>query len=193
MGEINKDLGMDYQKLFFRLNQKLAGSNLTLRLHCVGGFVLEYYGLKATNDIDAFYESSEKIDYLIKEVGEEFNVGTSKESWLNHAVGRVMSISSEKNQIVIFQDTNLSVTISSLESVLIDKLQAGRTKDIWDVAKIMQYLEITQPDGLLKLMMKHSEGETDPAIILEAYSIAYGKEALKEYLRKNPDLMRLLK
>ena len=46
---------MNYNKLFIRLNEKLAENNIHLSLQCVGGFVLEYHGLKATEDIDAFY------------------------------------------------------------------------------------------------------------------------------------------
>lgn len=53
---------MDYHQLFSRLNEKLSEENLQLHLHCVGGFVLEYYGMKATEDIDAFYESTEKVE-----------------------------------------------------------------------------------------------------------------------------------
>lgn len=45
---------LDYHQLFSRLNEKLSEENLQLHLHCVGGFVLEYYGMKATEDIDAF-------------------------------------------------------------------------------------------------------------------------------------------
>ena len=80
---------MDYHQLFSRLNEKLSEENLQLHLHCVGGFVLEYYGMKATEDIDAFYESTEKVEKIIQEIGEEFHVGTSNEPWLSQAVGEV--------------------------------------------------------------------------------------------------------
>ncbi|PCR99112.1 DUF6036 family nucleotidyltransferase [Lactococcus fujiensis] len=184
---------MDYKKLFFRLNEKLAEHNLTLQLDCVGGFVLEYYGLKATDDIDAFYESSAKIESLIAEVGNEFGVGTAREAWLNHAVGQMMSLGSIDDRKVIFEASHLSVTISSLQSILIDKIQAGRSKDIPDIAKIMRAMDIKSPQKLLQLNRQFSNGETDPAIILEAYSVAFGEEALRQYLRENPDLMRLLR
>ena len=46
---------MNYNKLFTRLNEKLAENDIHLSLQCVGGFVFEYHGLKATEDIDAFY------------------------------------------------------------------------------------------------------------------------------------------
>jgi hypothetical protein len=145
---------MDYQSLFSSLNKKLKQNNLTLEVHCVGGFVLEYYGLKATDDIDAFYQSSALIEQLIAEVGAEFQVGTADEAWLNHSV--------------------------------------GRAKDIPDIAKIMKVLKIRKPDKIFQ-MMQYSNGETDPAIILEAYSLAYGEESLRAYLQENPELLRLLR
>ena len=173
---------MDYHQLFSRLNEKLSEENLQLHLHCVGGFVLEYYGMKATEDIDAFYESTEKV--------EEFHVGTSNEPWLSQAVGEVMS-HSKTDETIIFVESHLTVGLSSLESILIDKIQAGRTKDVPDIAKIMKKLKIESPDPLLE-RFKHTDGSADPAVILEAFSLAYGEEALKNYLRKNPKILRLL-
>lgn len=79
---------MDYHQLFSRLNEKLSEENLQLHLHCVGGFVLEYYGMKATEDIDAFYESTEKVEKIIQEIGEEFHVGTSNEPWVESSSRR---------------------------------------------------------------------------------------------------------
>ena len=153
---------MNYHQLFSRLNEKLSEENLQLHLHCVGGFVLEYYGMKATEDIDAFYETTEKIDKIIEEIGEEYHVGTANEPWLSQAVGEVMS-HSKTDETIIFEGSRLTVGLSPLEAILIDKIQVGRTKDV-----------------------------PDPAVILEAYSLAYGEEALKNYLRKNPKILRLL-
>ncbi|MDM5144690.1 hypothetical protein ICE98_01789 [Lactococcus lactis] len=116
---------MDYHQLFSRLNEKLSEENLQLHLHCVGGFVLEYYGMKATEDIDAFYESTEKVEKIIQEIGEEFHVGTSNEPWLSQAVGEVMS-HSKTDETIIFVESHLTVGLSSLESILIDKIQVGR-------------------------------------------------------------------
>ena len=175
-----RGINLDYHQLFSRLNEKLSEENLQLHLHCVGGFVLEYYGMKATEDIDAFYESTEKVEKIIQEIGEEFHVGTSNEPWLSQAVGVVMS-HSKTDETIIFVESHLTVGLSSLESILIDKIQAGRTKDVPDIAKIMKKLKIESPDG-----------SADPAVILEAFSLAYGEEALKNYLRKNPKILRLL-
>lgn len=174
-----------------RLNEKLSENDIHLTLQCVGGFVLEYHGLKATEDIDAFYESTAKVEEIITEIGQEYRVGTINEPWLSHSIGRIMSLA-DHDKVLIFKASHLSVYLSSLQSVLIDKIQAGRAKDIPDIAQIMKKLKIKSPDSLLDLLENYSEGTSDPAVVLEAYSIAYGKEALKDYLRENPEILRLL-
>ncbi|CWC36284.1 IS1167 transposase [Streptococcus pneumoniae] len=46
---------MDKMKPVFQaLNKELIQENLTLTIICVGGYVLEYHGLRATQDVDAF-------------------------------------------------------------------------------------------------------------------------------------------
>ena len=46
---------MDKMKpVFEALNQELSQKNLSLTIICVGGYVLEYHGLRATQDVDAF-------------------------------------------------------------------------------------------------------------------------------------------
>lgn len=182
---------MEYQKLFDRLNEKLAAQNLTLSLHCVGGFVLEYHGLKATEDIDAFYESSDKIEQIIAEIGQEFDVGTNHEAWLNHSIGQLMSNPYRSDEI-IYNGSNLTVGLASLKEVLVDKIQAGREKDVSDIAEIMKKLNLTSPDEILELM-KYSDGNAELAVIFEAYGLAYGAENLKKYLTENPEMLRLLK
>ena len=184
---------MDFKLLFDALEGKLAKENLTLDLHCVGGFVLQHHGLKATDDIDAFYESSERIDALIAEVGEEFHVGNAKEVWLNHSVDQVMAKPDFRDEETVYQADHLIVHIISLEAVLLNKVQLGRVKDISDIAKIMKKLDLTDPMPLIEKLMKYTEGETDPSALLEAYAEAYGDAALENLIKNNQELMRLLK
>ena len=44
---------MDKKVLFEALNTELAKENIDLEIICVGGFVLEYYNLRGTQDVDA--------------------------------------------------------------------------------------------------------------------------------------------
>ncbi|CJX80571.1 Uncharacterised protein [Streptococcus pneumoniae] len=49
---------MDKMKPVFQaLNKELIQENLTLTIICVDGYVLEYHGLRATQDVDAFMAS----------------------------------------------------------------------------------------------------------------------------------------
>lgn len=184
---------MDFKLLFDALEAKLAEENLTLDVHCVGGFVLQHHGLKATDDIDAFYDSSERIDALIAEVGEDFHVGTAREVWLNHSVDQVMAKPDFSDEETVYQSEHLTVHIVSLEAVLLNKVQVGRVKDISDIAKIMKKLAIEDPMPLINKLMRHSEGETDPTALLEAYAEAYGDAALENLIKNNQEIMRLLK
>ena len=43
------------QKLFEEVNTALSENRMMLTIICVGGFVLEHHGLRATRDNDAFY------------------------------------------------------------------------------------------------------------------------------------------
>ena len=52
------------QKLFEELNIALAEHQIKLSIICVGGFVLEHHGLRATQDIDAFYEHENQLEEL---------------------------------------------------------------------------------------------------------------------------------
>ncbi|CVL94196.1 IS1167 transposase [Streptococcus pneumoniae] len=56
---------MDKMKPVFQaLNKELIQENLTLTIICVGGYVLEYHGLRATQDVDAFMALYiAKLDY----------------------------------------------------------------------------------------------------------------------------------
>ena len=44
---------MDEKVLFETLNTELAKENIDLEIICVGGFVLDYYNLRGTQDLDA--------------------------------------------------------------------------------------------------------------------------------------------
>ena len=44
---------MDEKVLFEPLNTELAKENIDLEIICVGGFVLDYYNLRGTQDVDA--------------------------------------------------------------------------------------------------------------------------------------------
>ena len=52
---------MDKKILFKALNTELTKENIELEIICVGGFILEYYNLRGTQDVDDFYQEDTKI------------------------------------------------------------------------------------------------------------------------------------
>lgn len=57
---------MDKMKPVFQaLNKELIQENLTLTIICVDGYVLEYHGLHATQDVDAFMTKIRKSMKLL--------------------------------------------------------------------------------------------------------------------------------
>ncbi len=79
---------MDKMKLVFQtLNKKLIQENLTLTIMCYG-YVLEYHSLRATQDVDAFYDQNQKINEIIARVGKQFNLNIHEELWLNNHVAK---------------------------------------------------------------------------------------------------------
>ena len=80
---------MDNAKTAFEeLNRLLAENQMTLSVICVGGFVLEHHGLRATQDTDAFYKETQKTRELIAEVGAKYAINTD-ELWLNNSVANM--------------------------------------------------------------------------------------------------------
>lgn len=80
---------MDKMKPVFQaLNKELIQENLTLTIICVDGYVLEYHGLRATQDVDAFYDQNQKVNEIIARVGKQFNLNIHEELWLNNHVAK---------------------------------------------------------------------------------------------------------
>ncbi len=69
---------MNKKILFEALNAELDKENIELEIICVGGFVLEYYNLRGTQDVDAFYQEDAKIRSIIEKVGNDFGVNILK-------------------------------------------------------------------------------------------------------------------
>ena len=62
---------MDRRQVAFELlNEELAKEGLNLALICVGGFVLKQHGFRTTQDIDAFYIETPKLNEVIYRVGQ---------------------------------------------------------------------------------------------------------------------------
>ena len=74
------------EEIFNELNHRLQKKNIDLTVICVGGFVLSHYGLRTTHDIDGFFQASNEVTGIIKDVGDVFGINTENELWLNNSV-----------------------------------------------------------------------------------------------------------
>ena len=171
----------DAQSLFAELNNKLKEKDLSLSLICVGGFVLDYYGLRGTVDIDAFYTETQEIKKIIYEVGERYKLNTPDELWINNSVQNLNDAPPYDICKTIYSFSNLKILVPPLEYIAGMKLVSGRENDIKDVATIIKYLKIKNVDTLKEKMSVFNFGDFDDAMLIESFGLAYGLDWLKDY------------
>lgn len=169
------------KELFETLNQRLCEADMFLAVICVGGFVLNHYGMRATQDIDGFYKSTKKLNDIIRAVGEEFHVNTEDELWLNNSVQNMNQSPPEDICEELYAFSNLKVLIPPLDYVAGMKLISARGQDIEDVAAIIQKLEIHSPEEFLEQMGRYGFPHMDESLVLEAFGTAYGMNWLEKY------------
>ena len=173
--------------LFEALNQRLYDANMSLEVICVGGFVLNHYGMRATQDIDGFYKSSKKLSRIIREVGEEFHVNTEDELWLNNSVQNMNHVPPKEICEELYVFSNLKVLIPPLDYVAGMKLVSARGQDIEDVAAILKKLNIESPEEFSDQIDLYGFPHIDESLLLEAFGIAYGMNWLEEYFIKHEE------
>lgn len=172
----------DYNDLFVDLDERLAERGLYLRVVCAGGFVLQKYGIRVTNDIDAFFNSTPLIDSIIKEVGDKYGINPADESWLNNSIQNLNAAPMDICLERLFTGNALTVEMVPLEYVLGMKLESGREQDIIDVSQILAIKGFSDPKRVLDTLEGMGFGGIDNGTLLEAFGLAYGIDWLKDYL-----------
>lgn len=176
------------EKEWFQALDKLLGQmGERLTLICVGGFVLEHFGIRATHDVDAFFQESAKVKEAIRAVGEQFGINTEDELWLNNSVQNVNVVPDEQICEVAYDYPNLRVLIAPLEYVAGMKLQSMRREDIKDVASIVKMKEIHSPEDLMMTLRELGFQGIDESLVLEAFGTAYGMDWLEQYYTEHED------
>lgn len=182
---------MDRRQIAFELlNKELVKEGLNLALICVGGFILEYHGLRSTQDVDAFYKESPKVKEIIYSVGQQLGLNTSEELWLNNSVVNLNPQPPFEFCEVLYSFENLTVYIVSLDYLLGMKLTSAREQDLKDVSDIIRYRELQSPIALYKFLKKNGFKTVDFTYILEGFSRAYGMDWLREYFEKHQEELR---
>lgn len=172
------------QELFEELNIALAEQQITLSIICVGGFVLEHHGLRATQDIDAFYQENQTLREIIARIGEKHHVNTD-ELWLNNSVANMNASPPENICEKLYQFSNLTVYIAPIQYVLGMKLESGREQDLKDIGLIIQHENFKDPFALLDLLRTQSFSRIDFSMLLEGFSYAYGLNWLENFYREH--------
>lgn len=174
-----------FNKALEKLNKKLIENNLNVEIICVGGFVLDYHNIRSTYDIDGFFDSTNKLEALIKEVGDELNINKEDELWLNNSVSN-LNKKPDKDICTKNNDySNIELYIPPLEYILGMKIESMRDQDINDIGKIIKELNIKNPKKLEKDLTNYGFKNVDISIILEGFAEAYGIEWLEKYYKKN--------
>lgn len=182
---------MDKRQVAFELlNDELVKEGLNLALICVGGFVLEQQGFRTTQDIDAFYIETPKVREIIYRVGQQLNLNTSDELWLNNSVANLNPQPPFEFCEVLYSFENLTVYIVSLDYLLGMKLISAREQDLKDVGDIIKYRGLDSPIALYKFLTKSGFKTIDFAYILEGFSRAYGMEWLRDFFEKHQEELR---
>lgn len=182
---------MDKRQLAFELlNEELANEGLNLALICVGGYVLEQYGFRTTQDIDAFYNETPKVKEVIYRVGQQLGLNTSEELWLNNSVANLNPQPLFEFCEVLYLFENLTVYVVSLDYLLGMKLTSAREQDLKDVGDIIKYRGLDSPIALYKFLMKNGFKTIDFAYILEGFSRAYGMDWLRDFFEKHQEELR---
>lgn len=182
---------MDKMKpVFEALNQELVRANLALTIICVGGYVLEYHGLRATQDVDAFYEENQKINEIIAHVGQEFNLNTHEELWLNNNVANMNKQPPLSLCETLYSFENLTVLVAPLEYVLGMKMVSTREQDLKDIGTIIKYKHFRSPFNTFDSLKKMGFDSIDFSVLLEGFSYAYGMDWLENFFEENQDELR---
>ena len=180
---------MDKQVLFQALNDELEKEHLHLEIICVGGFVLEYYNLRGTQDVDAFYQEDNKIRTIIQRIGDKYGVNDFGELWLNNSVSNLNKVPKKSICTKAYQYSCLTVWIPPLMYIVGMKLESGRERDKKDVGQIIRLENIVSPKQLVTALSEY-QFQPDLSVVLEVFEYAYGMEWLAEYMTEHPEEFR---
>lgn len=169
------------KQVFDALNDELSKADCYLSIVCVGGFVLQLHELKATLDVDAFYEDNKMIRSLVWSVGERFHLNQNNEAWLNRSVANLNARPPESECSILYDYSNLRVMTASLIYVLCMKLSSAREQDVIDMVRIIQHLKLNDPISTYKHLCSLNLHNLDLSILLEAFNEAYGDEWMQNY------------
>jgi len=175
---------IDFEPVFKLLNDELSKINHHLELICAGGYVMQLHGYRATVDVDAFYDSNEKINEIIRKVGDFFGINRPDELWLNSSISNKNLKPPMSHCEIRYQFSFLTVKTVNISYLTGMKLESGREQDLRDVSVIISRKKNTEPFSLFS-ELKEMGFHIDVSMLLEAYGMAFGMDWLMKFYTEN--------
>jgi len=173
-----------FETAFAMLNDELAKVGEMLMLICVGGYVMQLHGLRATVGVDAFFTSNLVVNNAIRKVGDKLGINRHDELWLNDSVASKNPTPPPERQELVHQFSNLTVNKVDMVYLMGMKLHSGREQDVQDVAAILA-MDGNKAPLQLKSELTKMGFVVDVSVLLEAYGVAYGMDWLSEFYTDN--------
>ena len=171
--------------IFSELNDKLSELGQDLEIICAGGYVLDRFDIRSTQDIDAFFKTNIMLEEAIKDIGNKYQINPKDELWLNNSIQSMNNKPPVEICEKIYDFSNLHILSVPLKYVMCMKLRSGREQDIEDVSKIITKLEIPSPKEFSDILVEYKFTDIDESLILESFGKAYGMEWLEKYYIEN--------
>jgi len=175
---------IDFEPVFMRMNDELSLIGQSLRIVCAGGYVMQLNGYRGTADIDAYYESSQAIEAIIRKVGDEFGINQPDELWLNNSIANMNPQPLDEYCRLVHLFSNLVVEAVSIKYLIGMKLVSGRVQDVIDVGDILNRDNNVQPFELLS-ELESMEFDVDISVLLDAFERAHGMDWLDGFYKDN--------
>ena len=182
---------INFEPVFEMLNNELSKINQPLELICVGGYVMQMLGHRATVDVDAFFESNTAIDEIICKVGDAFRINRPDELWLNNSVWNKNPKPPTSHCELVYKYPFLTVIKVNVPYLIGMKLESGREQDLMDVATILASDKNENPLALLTKLVDMGF-DIDISVLLETYGQAYDMDWLMKFYINNEERLRKL-
>ena len=138
-------------ELLDTLSERLQRKRSVARLYVIGGacMALAYGRGRSTEDIDARIDVGHTaLTDAAHEIARERGL---PQSWLNEQATTAIPREPDRRAQTLYESPHLIVTGASAEYLLAMKLEAGRDKDVEDIAYLLDRLRIQQSDKALAI------------------------------------------
>lgn len=166
-------------ELLETLSERLRRRRAVARLYVIGGacMALAYGRGRSTEDIDARIDTGHgALTEAVREIARERGLPPG---WLNEQATSAIPRGPDRRARTLYESPYLVVTGASAEYLLAMKLEAGRDKDVEDIAYLLDRLKIEHSDEALAI---------HEAALPDSERRAQARALLSALARKTPGL-----